>query len=94
MTPSATKSGSYRVGSLLADFQPDFDFEAPLPLPVEEFEDRLRRIRRQAVEAGHDALIVHTGGVGWFHTSNHYLRYICDWMREGVLTSRQTSTSR
>jgi Xaa-Pro aminopeptidase len=85
MTPSANKSGSYRVGSLLADFQPDFDFDAPLPLPVEEFEDRLRRIRRQAVEAGHDALIVHTGSVGWFHASNHYLRYICDWMREGVL---------
>jgi hypothetical protein len=70
MTPSANKSGSYRVGSLLADFQPDFDFDAPLPLPVEEFEDRLRRIRRQAVEAGHDALIVHTGSVGWFHASN------------------------
>ena len=23
--------------------------------------------------------------VGWFHTSNAYLRYVCDWMREGVL---------
>ena len=23
--------------------------------------------------------------VGWFHTSNAYLRYIIDWMREGVL---------
>ena len=28
---------------------------------------------------------IHTGMVGWFHTSNAYLRYICDWMREGVL---------
>ncbi|SDB72604.1 Xaa-Pro aminopeptidase [Agrobacterium fabrum] len=85
MNITATRAGAYRIGSLLADFQPDFDFAAPLPLPVAEFEDRLSRIRRQAVEAGHDALIVHTGGVGWFHTSNHYLRYICDWMREGVL---------
>ena len=52
---------------------------------VEEFEERLRRIRREAVVAGHDALIVHTDMVGWFHTSNAYLRYVCDWMREGVL---------
>lgn len=85
MTIHPTRAGAYRIGSLLADFQPDFDFAAPLPLPAQEFEDRLRRIRRQAVEAGHDALIVHTGGVGWFHTSNAYLRYVCDWMREGVL---------
>ena len=35
--------------------------------------------------AGHDALVVHTDMVGWFHTSNAYLRYVCDWMREGVL---------
>lgn len=75
----------YSTGSLLAGFEPDFDFKAPLSLPVEEFEERLRRIRRQAVEAGHDALIVHAGSVGWFHASNPYLRYICDWMREGVL---------
>ena len=45
----------------------------------------MRRIRREAVSAGHDALIVHTDTVGWFHTSNAYLRYVCDWMREGVL---------
>ncbi|MGO7417503.1 M24 family metallopeptidase [Rhizobium ruizarguesonis] len=84
MNMRATNAGG-GMGSLLADFHPDFDFSAPLPLPVEEFEDRLRRIRRQAVEAGHDALIVHAGSVGWFHASNAYLRYICDWMREGVL---------
>jgi Xaa-Pro aminopeptidase len=85
MNTHATASAGYRIGSLLADFQPDFTFSAPLPLPEEEFAERLRRIRRQAVEAGHDALIVHAGSVGWFHASNHYLRYICDWMREGVL---------
>ncbi|NEH38071.1 M24 family metallopeptidase [Rhizobium ruizarguesonis] len=84
MNMRATNAGG-GMGSLLADFHPDFDFSAPLPLPVEEFEDRLRRIRSQAVEAGHDALIVHAGSVGWFHASNAYLRYICDWMREGVL---------
>ena len=70
---------------LLADFEPDFEFTPPPLLPNEEFEERLRRIRRFAVEAGHDALVVHTDMIGWFHTSNAYLRYICDWMREGVL---------
>jgi Xaa-Pro aminopeptidase len=74
-----------RIENLLADFEPDFDFVAPPPLPQAEYEDRLRRIRREAVVAGHDALIVHTDMVGWFHTSNAYLRYVCDWMREGVL---------
>ena len=71
--------------ALLADFEPDFEFVAPPPLPQAEFEERLRRIRRDAVVAGHDVLIVHTDMIGWFHTSNAYLRYICDWMREGVL---------
>jgi len=85
MTTHATAAAGYRIGALLADFQPDFTFSAPPPLPLEEFEERLRKIRRQAVEAGHDALIVHAGSVGWFHASNPYLRYICDWMREGVL---------
>ncbi|ROR09866.1 M24 family metallopeptidase [Erwinia sp. JUb26] len=85
MHTHATASAGYRIGSLLADFQPDFTFSAPLPLPEAEFAERLRRIRRQAVEAGHDALVVHAGSVGWFHASNAYLRYICDWMREGVL---------
>jgi len=85
MNTHATMANVSRIGQLLADFQPDFDFTAPLPLPVEEFEERLRKIRRQAVEAGHDAIVVHAGSVGWFHASNAYLRYICDWMREGVL---------
>ena len=85
MNTRATPAAGYRIGSLLAGFEPDFDFSAPLPLPLEEFEERLRKIRRQAVEAGHDAIVVHAGSVGWFHASNAYLRYICDWMREGVL---------
>lgn len=80
-----TPTGLRRIEALLADFEPDFDFVAPLPLPVAEYEERLRRIRREAVLSGHDALVVHTDMVGWFHTSNAYLRYVCDWMREGVL---------
>lgn len=74
-----------RIEALLADFEPDFQFDAPLPLPLEEFEERLRKVRRECVVAGHDVLIVHTDMIGWFHTSNAYLRYLCDWMREGVL---------
>ena len=76
---------SRRIEALLADFKPDFEFVAPPPLPEAEFVERLRRIRREAVLAGHDALLIHTGTVGWFHTSNNYLRYVCDWMREGLL---------
>ncbi len=76
---------SGRIEKLLDGFEPSFEFVPPLPLPEEEFAERVRRIRREAVEAGHDALIVHTGTVGWFKISNPYLRYICDWMREGVL---------
>ncbi|MDQ8022301.1 MAG: Xaa-Pro peptidase family protein [Moraxellaceae bacterium] len=74
-----------RIESLLADFEPDFDFVPVPPLPESEFKERLRRIRREAVQAGHDALLVHTDSAGWFHMSNAYLRYICDWAREGLL---------
>ena len=68
---------SGRIERLLDGFEPSFEFIAPPPLPEAEFAERVRRIRREAVVAGHDALIVHTGTVGWFHTSNPYLRYIC-----------------
>jgi len=37
------------------------------------------------VLAEHDVIVINTNMVGWFHTSNPYLRYVCDWMREGVL---------
>ena len=73
------------IEALLADFRPSFDFTPAPPLAEAEFAERLRRIRRQAVLAGHDALIINTNMVGWFHTSNAWLRYVCDWMREGVL---------
>lgn len=74
-----------RSEALLADFEPSFAFEPVPPLPAEEFEERLRRIRRDAVVAGHDVLLVHADSIGWCHTSNCYLRYVCDWMREGLL---------
>ena len=70
---------------LLEGFEPDFTFTPVDPLPAAEFAERLRRIRRDAAVAGCDALIVHTDIIGWYHTSNAYLRYVCDWFREGVL---------
>ena len=85
MNVHASTAAGGRIEKLLADFEPDFDFVPPPPLPEDEFFERLRRIRREAVLAGHDALLVHTNMVGWFHTSNAYLRYVCDWMREGLL---------
>ncbi|MBD9596366.1 aminopeptidase P family protein [Ensifer sp. ENS05] len=74
-----------RWEGLLDGFTPSFDFEPVPPLPLEEFQDRLRRIRQEASQAGHDVMLVHTDVIGWYHTSNSYLRYICDWMREGML---------
>ncbi|MBM3605721.1 MAG: aminopeptidase P family protein [Alphaproteobacteria bacterium] len=71
--------------ALLSGFAPSFDFEPLPPLPEEEFTDRLRQIRREATVAGHDVLLIHTDGIGSYRTSNSYLRYVCDWAREGVL---------
>ena len=80
-----TKPSRPTIEALMGDFAPNFDFVAPPPLPVAEYEERLRRVRREAVVAGHDAIVVHTDMVGWFHASNAYLRYMIDWMREGAL---------
>jgi Xaa-Pro aminopeptidase len=82
---SAIHSVRHHSENLLSDFRPNFEFIPVDPLPESEFEERLRRIRREAVVGDYDALIVHTDGVGWFHTSNSYLRYVCDWAREGLL---------
>ncbi|MER2535135.1 MAG: Xaa-Pro peptidase family protein [Rhizobiaceae bacterium] len=70
---------------LLDGFRPSFEFEPVNPLPEDEFAERLRHIRRQATVAGHDLILVHSDSIGSYKTSNSYLRYICDWMREGVL---------
>ncbi|HZX03082.1 Xaa-Pro peptidase family protein [Kribbella sp.] len=74
-----------RMESLLSDFEPSFDFEPAAQLTEAEYADRIERLRREATVAGLDALLVHASLVGWYHTSNPFLRYLCDWMREGVL---------
>lgn len=71
--------------TLLDGFRPDFEFEPRPPLPEEEFVERLRIIRQEASAAGHDLILVHADSIGSYRVSNSYLRYICDWMREGVL---------
>lgn len=70
---------------LLEGFEPDFEFKPVSPLPREEFEERIRKIRAEATEEECDALIFHTDQIGWYHTSNSYLRYVSDWIREGIL---------
>ncbi len=70
---------------LLDGFVPDFEFTPIDPLPASEFETRLRRILREAVLRDYDGLIIQAEMAGWLRTSNHYLRWVCDWTREGVL---------
>lgn len=87
--PSAAAAQASRASwgaeRLLDGFRPSFDFQPVDPLPEAEFADRLRRLRRDATVAGHDVILVHADGIGWYHVSNSYLRYLCDWAREGVL---------
>lgn len=71
--------------TLLDGFRPDFEFEPIPPLPEEEFAERLRIIRQEASAAGYDLILVHADSIGSYRVSNSFLRYICDWMREGVL---------
>lgn len=82
-SPLSTDHG--RFERLLDGFKPSFDFEPIGPLPESEFVDRLRRIRREAVVAGHDVILIHADSIGSYRVSNSYLRYVCDWVREGVL---------
>ncbi|MFK0338202.1 M24 family metallopeptidase [Agrobacterium deltaense] len=74
-----------RFEHLLDGFKPSFEFDPVGPLPESEFVDRLRRIRREAVVAGHDVILIHADSIGSYKVSNSYLRYVCDWAREGVL---------
>lgn len=74
-----------RFEKLLDGFRPTFEFQPVGPLPEAEFVDRLRRIRREATVAGHDVILIHADTIGSYKVSNSYLRYVCDWAREGVL---------
>lgn len=74
-----------RFEKLLDGFEPDFDFEPAPRIPEEEFALRVEHLRRAALVAGHDALLVHADGGVRFSTSNGFLRYVCDWAREGIL---------
>jgi len=74
-----------RCERLLEGFEPSFEFKPVDPLPESEYGERLRRLRREAVVGGYDAILLHTDIIGWYHTSNSYLRYLCDWAREGLL---------
>lgn len=66
-------------------FEPDFEFISPKAIPEEEFQNRLAHIRREATVAEHDVTLVNANGTVNYHTTNKYLRYLCDWNREGIL---------
>lgn len=74
-----------RYERLLEGFEPDFEFVPPKAIPEEEFLDRITHIRREATIAEHDVTLINANGVLNYHTTNRYLRYVCDWNREGIL---------
>lgn len=74
-----------RYEELLEGFEPDFEFIPPKAISEEEFETRIARIRREAIREEQDVTLINANGVLNYHTSNKYLRYACDWNREGIL---------
>jgi Xaa-Pro aminopeptidase len=76
---------SRSIENLLAGFEPDFELSAAPPIPEAEFAERIEVMRREATVAGYDALLVHADGGPRFTTTNGFLRYACDWPREGIL---------
>jgi len=70
---------------LLDGFEPDFAFVPAPRIPEDEFAHRIERIRRAATIGGHDATLVHADDAPRFATTNGFLRYTCDWEREGIL---------
>lgn len=76
---------SPRFEKLLQGFEPDFEFVPAPRIPEEEFAERIERIRRDATVNGYDATLVHADDAPRFATTNGFLRYTCDWEREGIL---------
>lgn len=74
-----------KMEKLLDGFEPSFEFIPPKAIPESEFLSRVEHIRREAAIAEHDVTLVNANGAKNFNTSNKYLRYLCDWNREGVL---------
>ncbi|MDY3867739.1 MAG: hypothetical protein SOZ52_00030, partial [Pyramidobacter sp.] len=74
-----------RYEKLLDGFEPSFEFVPPKAIPEEELFARVERIRREAAVAEHEVTLVNANGAKNYHTSNKYLRYLCDWPREGIL---------
>src|ERR1700677_1347057 len=76
---------SSRFETSLEGFEPDFEFVPAPRIPEEEFGERIERIRRDATVNGYDATLVHADDAPRFATTNGFLRYTCDWEREGIL---------
>jgi Xaa-Pro aminopeptidase len=74
-----------RLEKLVEGFEPDFEFVPAPRIAEEEFATRIERIRREATVNGYDATLVHSDIGGHFSTTNAFLRYTCDWEREGIL---------
>lgn len=70
---------------LLAGFEPSFEFIPPKAIPEQEFYTRIEHIRREATIAERDVTLVNANGASGFNVTNKYLRYLCDWNREGIL---------
>ena len=70
---------------LLDGFQPSFEFVPPKVISEEELVQRVDHIRREAMVAEHDVTLVNANGIMNYHVTNKYLRYLCDWNREGIL---------
>ena len=73
------------IESLLHGFEPDFEFVPAPRIAESEFATRIERMRREATVAGHDALLVHANPAPRYTTTNNFIRYACDWEREGIL---------
>lgn len=74
-----------RYEKLLKGFEPTFEFIAPKAIPEAEYKERIAHIRREAIRAEQDVTLVNANGVLNYHTTNKFLRYACDWNREGIL---------